>query len=118
VVQTTVAHASQLFSVPFYHYQHSNGKHALKIFGEATVPSAVSAVIDFVAGISELFTGSPIKTNSFHRPKAPGDVVITPSVLKQYYQVPNLNATNSQNLQGIAAFQDYFSLGALQAFTQ
>eukprot|EP01098_Paradermamoeba_levis_P012911 TRINITY_DN575_c0_g2_i1.p1 TRINITY_DN575_c0_g2~~TRINITY_DN575_c0_g2_i1.p1 ORF type:complete len:436 (+),score=154.63 TRINITY_DN575_c0_g2_i1:139-1446(+) len=51
--------------------------------------------------------------------KVGDDVLVTPSVIRSYYQIPaNQKSTYSTNSQGIAAFDDYFSSGALEAFAK
>ena len=60
-------------------------------------------------------THSTADKESYTKPK--NDIVVIPSVLKNYYNIPeDLAVSNSKNLQGIAAFSDYFSLGALSQF--
>lgn len=115
-VSTSVAHASKLFSTSFSLYRSSKtGSARLRITGFAHIPTELVEVVDFVAGISELID------DSRHRPvehvRADDDQLITPAILKAYYGIPlNQTGTSDSNLQGIAAFSDYFSYGALQEF--
>jgi tripeptidyl-peptidase-1 len=131
-VKTTVGNAQKLFKTAFFVHAHdASGKELIRIGGSASVPSSVAKYVDFVAGISELFISDvdskisdnvaalnfawPIAAAKTTAPK--DDIVITPSVLKTYYNVPATEVgTQTNNLQGIAAFTDYFSMGALRAF--
>jgi len=126
-VTTTVKHASHLFGVPFYVYENlRSGRTVVRAMGDVTIPKRIARHVDFVAGLTELWSGSPVIPASFPsdifapntKSREPSqDLVITPSVLRSYYNVPSYTCTNSQNGQGIAAFQDYFSIGALHSFT-
>jgi len=133
-VTTNVLVASKIFQVPFFVYQNDiTGKLLTRFEGKASVPSRLAKHIDFIAGLSEFFLtdsetklasnvatfNSKIKVNPaekrFFNPQT--DLIITPSILKSYYNVPSdLVGSNKSNLQGIAAFEDYFSLGALKSF--
>ena len=88
--------------------------------GEASIPSEVAEHIDFVAGLSEFFTDEKSKAEMYPHPQAKltgppqNDIIVTPSVLKNYYNIPlDMKVNNSGNYQGIAAFSDMFSVGAL-----
>ncbi len=105
----------------------------LRFIGSLHVPSHLAQYIDFVAGLSEFFLNdneyqlkdnmailkSTININAAKPKAAPpkNDIVITPQVLKEYYNVPSgLEGSSPLNIQGIAAFNDYFSEGALATF--
>eukprot|EP01118_Nematostelium_gracile_P006980 TRINITY_DN2260_c0_g2_i1.p1 TRINITY_DN2260_c0_g2~~TRINITY_DN2260_c0_g2_i1.p1 ORF type:complete len:703 (-),score=211.10 TRINITY_DN2260_c0_g2_i1:86-2194(-) len=118
-VKTTARIASILFDAPIKLFKHRSSKRSLlRATGILTVPNTVRSHIDFVAGLTELFTG-PIRSNivpSEARAPQPSPT-ITPYLLKEYYNVPStLTATNPSNLQAIAAFSDEFSMGALRQF--
>jgi len=117
-VKASVTSASKLFSTQFVQYRSATKAH-LRILGDANIPAHLAEDIDFVAGISELIT--PAKKPATFEPDvftqvSDDDGIITPEVLLNYYSVEFPNETSSSNLQGIAAFTDYFSLGALAAF--
>jgi subtilase family serine protease len=117
-VDTTIETASNMFGVLFDQYESlSNGKVVNRITGTASVPVHLHPYVWLVAGISELFR-EDIKA-FYHKEVEVGasDLIITPSVLKSYYGIPaSATATNKNNYQAIAAFDDYFSTGALQQF--
>lgn len=122
-VYTTVGVASELLQTQFKAIKHAkSGKVYYRHFGEATVPDRVAPHVHFIAGISELVVPrGDIKPHFVQRQgpgaAAPMDILVTPAVLRNYYNVPaDLQGTNSTNLQGIAAFDDYFSDGALAEF--
>jgi subtilase family serine protease len=113
----------ELFQVPVFVYSHHRvSGERIRIAGEASVPAEVAQEIEFVAGLSE-FIEDRLQAMA-HRPRrarsrAPSapDPEVTPALLRQYYQVPN-EVVNASTRQGIAAFNDYFSMGALEAFDQ
>jgi subtilase family serine protease len=118
-VKTSVRVATTLFQVPFHVYHHIKSQRTrIRISGTATVPKEFGKHIEFIAGLSELFVGSteaqiPTPQKKTREPSP----TIVPSLLKTYYNVPpSLKGTNPKNIQGIAAFNDEFSLGALLAF--
>lgn len=130
-VRTSVNAASRLFDTQFaVFYNAIVDKSVLRVLGKASVPSYLAEHIDFVAGISEFFShdldkeiNSAVASFTTSKPKAvqkkaaQDDIVITPPVLKKYYKVnATLGVQSSNILQGIAAFTDYFSMGALLAF--
>ena len=91
----------------------------------ATIPEELKEHVEFVAGISEFFLSDAaanfdankavfnVRSEAPERKVSATDPVVTPALLKQYYNVSSdLVATNPNNIQGIAAFTDYFSLGA------
>jgi hypothetical protein len=94
--------------------------------GDAALPIKLAEHVDLISGLSEFFDDKT--TRNLMYPKAEQnpskvknspqyDIFVTPSLLKTYYNIPSdLVVTNSTNIQGIAAFTDYFSLGALQQF--
>eukprot|EP01116_Phalansterium_solitarium_P012022 TRINITY_DN2795_c0_g2_i1.p1 TRINITY_DN2795_c0_g2~~TRINITY_DN2795_c0_g2_i1.p1 ORF type:complete len:745 (+),score=248.03 TRINITY_DN2795_c0_g2_i1:94-2235(+) len=122
-IHTTVAVASQLLQTEFSVVMHvKTGKTFLRHFGDASVPAGLAPYVHFVAGISELAMPKHFRHQLVHRnvtasPEPTYDITITPTVLRNYYNVPaNLFGTNRTNLQGIAAFNDFYSAGALAAF--
>eukprot|EP01116_Phalansterium_solitarium_P016018 TRINITY_DN361_c0_g1_i1.p1 TRINITY_DN361_c0_g1~~TRINITY_DN361_c0_g1_i1.p1 ORF type:complete len:703 (+),score=220.70 TRINITY_DN361_c0_g1_i1:849-2957(+) len=121
-VVTTVGTASQLLRAEFFAVQHVASERLLmRHMNEASVPVSVAPYVDFVAGISEMFGPDDVRPHLSQPKTAAGpdasDILITPPVLRSYYNVPEgLVVTNNTNLQGIAAFSDYFSTGALAAF--
>eukprot|EP01027_Heterolobosea_sp_BB2_P016835 GEZU01023910.1.p1 GENE.GEZU01023910.1~~GEZU01023910.1.p1 ORF type:complete len:661 (-),score=241.97 GEZU01023910.1:189-1946(-) len=107
------------------------GKTIVRHLGELLIPNEIVKHVDFVAGLSEFMDNTRLKpvalgkltaskgltTPLRPRRNAASDAIITPAVLKQFYNVPvDLVANNTENLQGIAAFSDYFSMGALEEF--
>jgi len=124
-VLTTVKVAGELLQVPFHVYKHSRtGRQLTRLVGSATIPAELAVHIDLIAGISEFFTEKQDSVSySLGEMKKPenlkqrNDILVTPSILKNYYNVPlSLVGTNPKTVQGIAAFNDYFSLGALKSF--
>jgi subtilase family serine protease len=119
-VDTTIETASKMFGVLFDQYEFvKTGKIVNRITGTASLPENLHAYTWLVAGISELFRDD-IKA-FYHNPKTSEvgatDTVITPAVLKSYYGIPSTaTVTNKNSYQAIAAFDDYFSTGALSAF--
>eukprot|EP00026_Physarum_polycephalum_P003429 Phypoly_transcript_03440.p1 GENE.Phypoly_transcript_03440~~Phypoly_transcript_03440.p1 ORF type:complete len:705 (+),score=87.98 Phypoly_transcript_03440:71-2185(+) len=122
-VATDVSSASNLFSVDFALYRSTkSGNTRIRINGFAQVPEVLLNDIDFVVGLSEL-----IDSDARHAPKYSScadsefgadvtDNFITPAILKQYYGIPTGLAGTNAASQGIAAFSDYFSFGALENF--
>eukprot|EP01117_Protostelium_nocturnum_P016635 TRINITY_DN6634_c0_g1_i1.p1 TRINITY_DN6634_c0_g1~~TRINITY_DN6634_c0_g1_i1.p1 ORF type:complete len:714 (-),score=170.80 TRINITY_DN6634_c0_g1_i1:122-2263(-) len=122
--------ASKILGAPFKTHKNSaTGEVLLRAHGRITIPSHLKKYVDFVAGASELFVSSPQAT--FTMPNldtkeglsgkyaggAKNDILITPDVLREFYKVPKeLVASNPKNLQGIAAFDDFFSKGAYDQF--
>jgi subtilase family serine protease len=119
-ITSTVKQAANLFSASFAVYQSAKTQaERIRIVGEAHIPTELKEDIDFVSGISELIENTRIAPKSYPSPvEVTDDQYITPSVLQAYYNVPTTAATNQSNLQGIAAFSDYFSVGAYSAFDQ
>ncbi|EGG23826.1 hypothetical protein DFA_05962 [Cavenderia fasciculata] len=131
-VHTTVVKAEAVFEAEFYKFVSLvSGEERIRVYGDASLPTELAQHVDFVVGISEFiedkkFTEAIKETLSAleSKPsvaknlKAPaGGPTMTPSVIKSYYGVPsNLKATNQESYQMIAAFNDFFSLGALQYF--
>jgi len=121
-VKTTAAVAKELFQVPFHWFSYmGTQKRVIRAAGDATIPEHIHNHLDLIAGMSEFITDKV--EPMIHRPRthkkaaAPGDILITPSLVKSYYGIPaTLAGSNSASYQGIAAFDDYFSLGALAAF--
>jgi subtilase family serine protease len=115
----------------------SSGKKMFRIWGDASVPSHIFDHIQLITGLSELFSGqtkfSPQTVNTFASLTKPSssqqqkqkvkaddqDILITPSVLRSYYQIPEgQKGSMDSNSQSIAAFDDYFSIGALKKFAE
>lgn len=117
-VTTTIEVASELLETTFVAVKHVKSSHVLfRHMGKASVPSSLAGHVDLVAGISEMFGPKDVRTDYSRAQASTTDIVITPSVLRTYYNVPaDLQVTNPSNLQGIAAFADYYSTGALDAF--
>jgi hypothetical protein len=97
----------------------------IRFMGEATLPNKLAQHVELIAGLSEFIGDKNTKVDlAFPKSKstrvgAKYDVDVTPQLLKEYYGIPaGLNVTNSTNLQGIAAFDDYFSIGSLAAFVE
>jgi subtilase family serine protease len=118
-VVTTVKQAAALFHTEFATYTSSKtGRIRTRIVGAAHIPTSLMEHVDFVAGISELIDDTRIAPKVAEKPHD-DDVVITPSILQAYYQIPaGSNATNPKTTQAIAAFSDYYSAGALVEFDQ
>jgi len=141
-VSCQVRTAQKMFStkiIPFVQAGKSS-RTLFRIFGEASIPKSLENDIELISGISELFSdktkyssstpdhSSPETTiNSVlnARAKEPtrvskklqDDILVTPSVIRSYYQIPaGQKSSNPANFQGIAAFDDYYSAGALQSF--
>lgn len=118
-ITTEVHTVSNLFSADFGLYRSRKTNNArLRINGDARVPAHLLNDIDFVVGLSEL-----IDSDARRKPKhtcegavSATDNFITPAILKTYYGIPAGLTGNNQASQGIAAFTDYFSMGALENF--
>lgn len=122
-VQTDCAIASSLFAAAFRQYSSDSSAHSpVLLHGVATIPMNLTDHIDFVMGISELWHGRPLSmpTRRSHKKHTSDntDLRVTPKLLRNYYGVPEdeTNAAPAKNLQSVAAFDDYFSQGALEAF--
>ncbi|EGC36711.1 hypothetical protein DICPUDRAFT_46984 [Dictyostelium purpureum] len=122
-VTTSLKKAASIFSTKFSQYRNlKNGVVRNRISGPAYLPKEIANSIDFVTGISELID-SKVKTPHHDRKdydaSVGDDILITPNVLKHYYNVPtSVIGHDPNNLQGIAAFTDYFSVGALAEFVK
>eukprot|EP01112_Ceratiomyxa_fruticulosa_P010284 TRINITY_DN270_c0_g1_i1.p1 TRINITY_DN270_c0_g1~~TRINITY_DN270_c0_g1_i1.p1 ORF type:complete len:720 (-),score=161.11 TRINITY_DN270_c0_g1_i1:78-2237(-) len=115
-VRVPVSHAEKIFNSEFFNFESKKGKRITRIIGEASVPNEIIPHIDFIGGLSEFladFHHTPVPFNLAMGVK--DDPIITPSVLFDFYNIV-LNATNETNIQGIAAFSDYYSAGALTNF--
>lgn len=116
-VKTTVDKASDLFSSQFYVYSSTQTGHSrTRIAGAAYIPTDLKEHIHFIGGLSELFHNHITSEYSLSELSST-DQPITPLVLQSYYGIPTIPANNTNNLQGVAAFGDYFSIGALNFFT-
>jgi subtilase family serine protease len=122
-VKTDCTRASSLFEAPFRRYSSDTSAHSpLLLHGVATIPMHLSDHVDFVMGISELWHGRPRSFSTRRSRKYQSsddmDLKVTPKLLQKYYGVPEdeTNAAPEKNLQSVAAFDDYFSQGALEAF--
>ncbi|GAM25824.1 hypothetical protein SAMD00019534_089990, partial [Acytostelium subglobosum LB1] len=121
-VDTSTSVASNLFQTSFALYRnYKNGKSRVRSVGAVSLPAWTTEHIDFVTGLTEFVEKRSKQDNyaatHFDHVEFGDDILITPSVLKSYYDVPsNVTGTQSNNYQGIAAFTDYFSMGALQQF--
>jgi len=128
-VSTDVKTAELLLNTKYKTFQHQHtGRVVVKAHGAISVPASAHEHIDFIAGATELFTGRP-KAYSYgpfankkvspqkHTRQYNRDIDVTPDLLRQFYNVPpTLVGTNKKNLQGIAAFNDFYSEGALKEF--
>lgn len=85
--------------------------------GAVSLPARFDAVVDFIAGATELIDAEHTKVSNRADwlPAAPGtirnvtDPFVTPTVLRRLYQVPpNARASHPRNSQGIAAFNDFY----------
>jgi subtilase family serine protease len=122
-IKTVANIASEILGgISFYIFENSySKKNIIRYLGQITVPNELHPYIDFIVGISEFidFESTKYKLYNSNRNLLNNDIAITPSILREYYNVPSSKiATNSTNLQGIAAFVDFFSLGALDQFQQ
>ena len=142
-VKTTAQVASQMFQVGFHEYRmkaragtpagEAVGPGVALASGDVTLPAHVAAEVDMVTGLTELWRGRFEKAPKARQAEAEGpsggasggaglpggnDVKITPAVLKTYYGIPadETNASPDKNVQAIAAFNDYYSAGALTRF--
>eukprot|EP01112_Ceratiomyxa_fruticulosa_P013379 TRINITY_DN3762_c0_g1_i5.p1 TRINITY_DN3762_c0_g1~~TRINITY_DN3762_c0_g1_i5.p1 ORF type:complete len:699 (-),score=146.51 TRINITY_DN3762_c0_g1_i5:100-2196(-) len=118
-VRTKVSIAERIFETSFFEFQSPKGKKILRIKGEASVPNHIADDIDFVVGLSEFLADAhhtPVKSSSPNRANLGSDPVVVPSVLEDYYDIDNKNVPPTSNIQGIAAFDDFFSKGALDQF--
>jgi len=103
-------------------HHHSKGQRVVHQ-GKASIPEKVHEVIDFIGGISELWTGigKQMKKNRVpEKRQNVGDNVdlkITPARLRQYYNISQTDANQAtNNYMAVAAFNDYYSSGAFQQF--
>ncbi|KYQ88348.1 peptidase S8 and S53 domain-containing protein [Tieghemostelium lacteum] len=124
LIETSAKKVEEMFDCQLVKYQNlKDGTSRLRLDGSASVPTELLDHIDFVIGLSEFFDHNlkiphyDVKTNYDNSDLVTNDILITPQILKSYYQVPSdAKGTQSNNYQGIAAFTDYFSMGALQQF--
>ncbi|KAN0014390.1 hypothetical protein ACTFIU_000708 [Dictyostelium citrinum] len=142
-VETTINKVSSMFNSKFSNYKNkNNGKTRNRLNGPAYLPKRLLNSIDFITGLSEFFEHSfkienylnnnnnnNINNNNNNNNKNNGDsnsyngglddILIIPTVLKSYYNVPNeLIGKFENNSIGIIAFNDYFSMGALELFDE
>ncbi|PRP76979.1 hypothetical protein PROFUN_14713 [Planoprotostelium fungivorum] len=119
-VSTNVQTVQRMFSTQMKNHFHMDTKRTvMRAHGDVSVPHSISSHVDFIAGLTELFTGSSQAKSYGRAPRQEQEIIITPELLRAYYKVPNnLVGKNPNNLQGIAAFNDFFSEGALQEFMQ
>eukprot|EP01133_Synstelium_polycarpum_P015353 gene15353-18212_t len=125
-VDTSCSKSSQLFQTSFALYTNANsGRQRIRTVGPSSLPTDLLDHVDFVTGLSEFVEKPKVQgAHSINKNyvassdnKLGDDILITPQVLKGYYNVPSSAVgTQSTNLQGIAAFSDFFSMGALAAF--
>ncbi|EFA77524.1 peptidase S8 and S53 domain-containing protein [Heterostelium album PN500] len=125
-VRTTVNKIEKLLNAQFYDYvSASTGNLRTRINGRAYIPFDLAEHIDFIVGLSEFIEDPKMNIQTIPGAKKPvranarkaADLTITPAVIKNYYGVPASQvATNDANYQSIAAFGDYFSMGALNYF--
>ena len=119
-VATTAGEASKMFECDFHAYGHPNGAAAqTRVIavgthqGRLTVPTDVRQHIHLVAGLTELWHGragkskkqkpSNVSVSAVQAPLDDTDIKITPSVLRDYYNIPSneSNAGGDKNLQAI-----------------
>lgn len=122
-VKTTVEIASVLFNTQFSVYKSLKSGHKLvRILGRAYIPDDLQSDIDFVTGLSELIETRPkfwpkTQQNQKNLKQQPYDPIVTPNMLRDYYKLGDTRGSNTtNNLQGIASYADYFSMGALEEF--
>lgn len=123
VAKANCSVVSELLDVPFYRYDQIRGYEYRVLFhGEATVPQTLRDHIDFIGGLSELWTGKSYRAKHARSKKRsdPADLKVTPRLLREYYGVPEdeTNAAPTDNYQAVVAFDDYFSEDALTQFYQ
>ncbi|PRP81270.1 hypothetical protein PROFUN_04505 [Planoprotostelium fungivorum] len=128
-VSSSVEMASNVLDAEFRIHKHVNGMEVIRS-NQMSLPPHLHSVIDIITGITDLFS---IKPNVFVRESEDEDgdgdddedqevidpTVVTPHLLRHWYGIPNdLAGNNSLNSQGLFAFNDYYSAGALQKFTE
>ncbi|EAL65960.1 peptidase S8 and S53 domain-containing protein [Dictyostelium discoideum AX4] len=144
LVETTIEKVSSMFNSKFSNYKNkNNGNTRNRLNGPAYLPKQLLNSIDFVTGLSEFFENNfKIENYLNNNNKNNGDsdsdsgsgsgsgssnsyngglddILITPKVLKSYYNVPNeLIGKFENNSIGVIAFNDYFSMGALELFDE
>lgn len=126
VVSAPAGTVSSMFRCPIHNYTQSwSGRSTVRAAGSLSMPNAVQAEVDLVTGLTEMWHGRHRRPRVAAEPKRstqrfPGDhdVKVTPAVLRKYYGIPNAEKNKSpKNLQGIAAFNDYYCDEALTQFT-
>lgn len=120
-VQTKVRSAARLFKTDFHLMRHKRTRRTKIVFtGKLMIPEKIHSLIDMITGISELYDMPSRKNVVNDRKKetvTTGDTPITPSVLREFYNIPESDInTASENYQCIAAFSDYFSDDAFKYF--
>eukprot|EP01102_Stenamoeba_stenopodia_P021121 TRINITY_DN842_c0_g2_i1.p1 TRINITY_DN842_c0_g2~~TRINITY_DN842_c0_g2_i1.p1 ORF type:complete len:732 (-),score=205.93 TRINITY_DN842_c0_g2_i1:92-2287(-) len=132
-VRTTLHHARTLFRTNFAVYHH--GRYNIYSIGNieaVTIPEELAEFVSFTTGLHVRMSAEIAKKSpKFHASRSGLDsdelatmidvdqdtnLPITPAVIREYYQVKNVSTADSKNVQAIAAFNDFFSLGALQEF--
>ena len=108
------------------------GEHIVAIgtdHGKITVPKHIHPHIHLIVGLTELWHGrskninrNDIQVNKNNNKQQhvqdDTDIKVTPSVLRDYYGIPQneSNVAGDKNLQAIAAFNDYYCAECLEKF--
>eukprot|EP00753_Platysulcus_tardus_P005849 PLAT13725.4.p1 GENE.PLAT13725.4~~PLAT13725.4.p1 ORF type:complete len:551 (-),score=292.13 PLAT13725.4:810-2462(-) len=121
--RVSVAQAEVLLSTQFATYEHGSapGKLVTRAASDYLLPAAVSAAVDFVAPTVRFPTPFTMAqsgqwmSEAAQPPKFGGDN--TPAALRKLYGVGNVQATSTENLQGVAQFLgQYYSPSDLSSF--
>ena len=119
-VTASVQQAERLFGTSFHHFHHTaKSLSVIRHLGEVRIPASLKGDVEMIFGLSEFFTDVKYQPQYHRSPRqeAAADPLITPSVLRDFYNVPqDLIPRNSSVTQSIAAFTDYYSDGALRSF--
>lgn len=134
--RATVETVARLFDTDFYEFVHMpTDKRAIRQLGSFSIPSYMDKHIDMITGISEFFYDTKYRAPAafdaaqkeyqeleVKDPAVPGpffinasDIYVTPALLVRTYNISAIEP-GTKNLQGIAAFDDYYDSTALCTF--
>lgn len=101
-VQTTVRHASALFTTEFFTFTHSvTGAQVVRQFGSYSVPSELKSLVEIVTGLSTF----PIPHLTIQRNASSNDYGVIPQTLNSLYKISQEHRTRYAKVAGTATSQ-------------